>query len=57
VADQTVEGVRNAEDGRRWAGKLIVTMPLAEVAKRARDPKEGASHREDVGRTWRWKGL
>ena len=42
MAEQTVEGVRNAEDGWRRRWNFAVTMPLADVAKRARNPKEGA---------------
>jgi hypothetical protein len=46
VADQTVEGVRNAEDGW-WRGwNLVTTTPQAEVAKRDGNPKEGAQRRE-----------
>jgi len=43
VAEQTVEGVRNAEDGRWWAREAQHKTLLADVAMRERNPKGGAS--------------
>jgi len=43
VAEQTVEGVRNAEDGtKQGLGTLRVWTPLVDAAKRDQNPKEGA---------------
>ena len=42
AAEETVEGVRNAEGGRQRAWELVATLLLADVAKRAKNPKEGA---------------
>jgi len=42
VAEQTVEGVQNAEDGWRRRWNFAVTTLLTDVAMRARNPKEGA---------------
>jgi hypothetical protein len=41
--------VRNAEDGKRRAWKPVVRTPQADVAKRERNPKEGALRREAQG--------
>jgi hypothetical protein len=49
VADETVEGVRNAEDGWRRGWDLVVTTLLVDVAKREGNPKEGALGREVPG--------
>jgi hypothetical protein len=49
VADQTVEGVRNAEDGRRLGWDPVVTMLLADAAMRDGNPKEGARDRKELG--------
>jgi hypothetical protein len=43
VADETVEGVRNAEDGMRWAWEARHKTLQADVAMRERNPKGGAS--------------
>ena len=50
VVDQTVEGVRNAEGGRRWDWDPIVTTPLVDAAMRDGNPKEGARDRKELGR-------
>jgi len=49
-AAQTVEGVRNAEGGRRRVWKPVVTMLLTDVAKRDGNSMEGALSRERWGR-------
>jgi len=49
VVDQTVEGVRNAEDGRRRGWDLAATIPLADVAMREGNPKEGARGLKGLG--------
>jgi hypothetical protein len=50
VADQTVEGVRNAEDGRRWDWDPIVTMTPSDAAMREwSNPKEGTRGRKALG--------
>jgi hypothetical protein len=43
VAEQTIEGVRNAEDGLRWAWEARCKTLLVDAAMRERNPKEGAS--------------
>jgi hypothetical protein len=49
VAEETVEDVRNVEDGARRAWKPVVKTPKADVAKRDRNPMEGAPRREARG--------
>jgi len=41
--------VRNAEDGKRRAWKPVVRTLQADVAKRERNPTEGALRREAQG--------
>jgi hypothetical protein len=43
VAEQAIEGVRNAEDGVRWAWEARRKTLLADAAMRERNPMEGAS--------------
>jgi len=50
VVDQTVEGVRNAEGGRRWEWDPIVTTLPVDAAMRDGNPKEGARGRKVSGR-------
>jgi hypothetical protein len=45
VAEQTVEGVRNAEDGRREAREASRKTLPADAAMRERNPKGGAPER------------
>jgi hypothetical protein len=51
MADQTVEGVRNAEDGRQRVWNPVATMTPAEVAKRERQPHGRSSTPRGAGRT------
>jgi hypothetical protein len=50
VADETVEGVRNAENGRRRVWKPVVTTLLVDAAMREGNPMEGALGRKVRGR-------
>ena len=43
VAEQTIEGVRNAEDGLWWAWEACRKTLLVDAAMRERNPMEGAS--------------
>jgi len=48
-AEQTVEGVRNAEDGKViGCGRPVTRTPLVDVAKRARQPQGRRLRRESV---------
>jgi hypothetical protein len=49
VVDQTVEGVRNAEDGRWWDWDPAITIPLTDAAMRDCNPMEGARDRKELG--------
>jgi len=57
VADQTVVGVRNAEDGRATGTESRRKTLLADVAKRGRNPKEGALASRDSGAGTKWSTL
>jgi len=50
VADETVEGVRNAEDGGWWAWNPITTTLQVDAAMREGNPTEGALGRKVRGR-------
>jgi hypothetical protein len=43
VVEQTIEGVRNAEDGLQWAWEVHCNPLLVDAAMRERNPMEGAS--------------
>jgi len=51
VADETVEGVRNAEDGAGGGlGTPTTTTPLVDVAKRAgATPRKALAHKKGAG--------